>query len=111
VQEEKTAAIHAVARYIASNLGDSLANSVLEREAGMNGNSFEKEFKRVYSVPPQQYVEDSRMEEAKRQLVQTNLPIAGIAPNVGYSDPNYFSTVFKKKYRMSPTQYRKKNKN
>lgn len=105
-QEEKNAAVQTVSRYITLHLGDSLINPVLEKIAGMNVNSLEKEFKKVFFVPLQQYVEDARMEEAKRQLIQRRLPIADIATSVGYSDPNYFATVFRKKYGMSPTQYR-----
>jgi len=109
-QEEKNAVVRAVARYIILHLGDSLTNPVLEKVAGMNVNNLEREFKKMFLVPLQQYVEDARMEEAKRALIQTLLPIADIAARVGYNDPNYFATVFRKKYRMSPTQYRNTNK-
>lgn len=33
-----------------------------------------------------------------------------IAEKIGYSDPNYFSYVFKKKYNMSPSKYRTANR-
>jgi YesN/AraC family two-component response regulator len=109
-QEEKNAAIQAVVRYIALHLGDSLINSVLEKVAGMNGNSLGKEFNERFGKPLQQYVTDARMDEATRKLIQTPLSIADIATSVGYSDPNYFATVFKKKYAISPTEYRDKHK-
>ncbi|SEW36813.1 AraC-type DNA-binding protein [Chitinophaga sp. YR573] len=109
-QDEKNTAVHTVARYIALHLGGNLTNPMLETVAGINVNTLEKEFKKVFLVPLQQYVEDARMEEAKRQLVQTHLPIADISRNVGYSDSNYFSTVFRKKYGMSPTHYRNTHK-
>jgi YesN/AraC family two-component response regulator len=109
-KEEKDIAVRAVVRYIALHLGDSLINSVLEKVAGMNGNSLGREFNGRFGKPLQQYVTDARMDEATRKLTQTPLSIADITTRVGYSDPNYFATVFKKKYRMSPTEYRDKHK-
>ena len=42
------------------------------------------------------YVTDYRMEQAARLLIETNEKSYVIAQKVGYTDPNYFSYVFKK---------------
>ncbi len=39
-------------------------------------------------------------------LLEKNEKTYVIAQAVGYSDPNYFSYAFKKKYGMSPSKYR-----
>lgn len=57
-----------------------------------------------------QYVEYFRMEEACRLLNETNLSVSEIADKVGYSTSRYFSTKFKKVYRISPREYRKNKK-
>jgi AraC-like DNA-binding protein len=107
VQEGKNAKIHDVARHIRHHLGDLLGNPELAEIAGMNINTLEREFDKVFFKSPQKYVESCRMEEAEKKLIQTKLSIADIAASLGYNDPNYFSTVFKKTYKMSPTKYRK----
>lgn len=52
------------------------------------------------------YLTVYRMERAAQQLVETNEKSYIIARNVGYSDPNYFSYVFKRQYGVSPSKYR-----
>jgi two-component system response regulator YesN len=48
-----------------------------------------------------------RLEEAKRLLGGSVLPVGQIAYQVGYEDPRYFSTVFQRHYGRTPSQYRK----
>lgn len=50
-------------------------------------------------------VEEIRLEKACELLASNQYYIANIAEMVGYHDPAYFTKVFKKKYRMTPTQY------
>ena len=54
------------------------------------------------------YLTDYRMEKAARMLVETGEKSYMIAKSVGYSDPNYFSYVFKKNMGCSPREYRSK---
>ena len=49
---------------------------------------------------------DYRMEQAARLLIETNEKSYVIAQKVGYTDPNYFSYVFKRKFGVSPSKYR-----
>ena len=53
------------------------------------------------------YVLDRRVDEAKRLLLEGDLPLAEIAEAVGFADYNYFSRVFKKRAGYSPTAYRR----
>ncbi|MDD3339345.1 MAG: response regulator [Lachnospiraceae bacterium] len=52
------------------------------------------------------YVTDYRMDQASRQLIESNEKSHIIAKNVGYTDPNYFSYVFKRRFGVSPSKYR-----
>ena len=54
-----------------------------------------------------QYVNARRIERAAIMLHKTDMQIQDIASNVGLVDVNYFIRVFKKKYGMTPTKYRK----
>jgi AraC-like DNA-binding protein len=44
--------------------------------------------------------------EAKYLLHSTKLPIRDVSVQVGFSDPNYFATFFKRAENMSPVNYR-----
>lgn len=48
-----------------------------------------------------------RMERAQKLLETTNMKSCEVAMEVGYSDPHYFSSIFKKRQGMTPTEYSK----
>jgi two-component system response regulator YesN len=53
-----------------------------------------------------EYLEDIRLEKAEEYLTSSDTKITDISELVGYLDPNYFSRIFKRKYRLSPSSYR-----
>jgi YesN/AraC family two-component response regulator len=52
------------------------------------------------------YIIDIRISEARRLLIQTDIPINDIAVHVGYELPNSFYKTFKNCTGLSPRQYR-----
>jgi two-component system, response regulator YesN len=68
---------------------------------------FKKETKTTFI----NYLTNYRMESAKEHLRTTSLKTFEIADRVGYSEPNYFSYSFKKKFGVSPSEYRNSFKN
>ena len=65
---------------------------------------FKKHFDKSYS----EYVISVRMKEAGKLIYDKSLKISEIAKLVGYDDYFYFNKVFKKYYKLSPMQFRKK---
>ncbi|TDF97960.1 helix-turn-helix transcriptional regulator [Paenibacillus piri] len=63
-------------------------------------------FKQVESINLTDYLTHVRMEQAKRLLQTTALKTYEIAGQVGYHDEKYFSRIFKKKFGLTPTEYR-----
>ncbi len=55
------------------------------------------------------YVNDLRIDTAKRLLTGSSLPVSSIAETVGFSDDNYFARVFKTSVGVSPAVYRKQS--
>jgi len=55
-----------------------------------------------------EYLTSIRIEKAMELLKTTNLRSYEISKRVGYDDPHYFSSIFKKETGMSPTEYREK---
>jgi len=53
------------------------------------------------------YINFLRTEMAKKLLQGSSIPVSEISEMVGFSDSNYFSTVFKKQFKISPLNYRK----
>ncbi|MGR3810340.1 helix-turn-helix domain-containing protein [Jiulongibacter sp. NS-SX5] len=82
----------------------------LAKLSGMSLSSFKRAFQKQFSMPPGEYLRTSRVKKAKSLLVTTTLDISEIAFEVGYSDPSYFTRLFKLKTGDTPTKYRKKYK-
>ena len=77
---------------------------------GLSTTQFIKLFQRLTDMTPIAYRQKIRLEKAERLLVNTDMSIREIAVATGFQDGLYFSRVFSKKYNISPSVYRKKNR-
>ena len=77
------------------------------RDSGYNINYFRRLFKTAYGYPPLEYLSRVRIEYAKSQfrLYRRTLSIQEIARSAGFSDPAYFSRVFRQTEGFTPSQY------
>ncbi len=66
-----------------------------------------RRFTEKYGISPKEFMLKKRMSYAKKLLTETNANIKAIANSVGYTDPLYFSRIFKDKEGVSPSYYRK----
>lgn len=66
-----------------------------------------KIFIKFTGMPPIKYKTSLRISAAKDYLTQTNMSVAQVAEQLGYSDQFAFSKSFKKSESLSPLQYRK----
>ncbi|QHW33735.1 response regulator [Paenibacillus rhizovicinus] len=69
-------------------------------------NYFSKRFKEKFGVSFHEYLTELRMKSAAKWMLETDLKISHIAGKVGYEDPAYFGSVFRKCFGMSPKQFR-----
>lgn len=65
--------------------------------------------KNAFNCGVSDYIRLKRIDEAKRLLTETKMPVSHIAEETGIGDANYFSRIFKTDTGMSPGTYRKKN--
>jgi len=98
-----------IQKQIEDNIGNpQLSLTLLADKMGFSFGYLSNLFKKLMGVTFQEYVFYERMERAKIILLSTDMKNYEIAEAVGFEDPNYFSTAFKKKYGMSPNQYKEK---
>ncbi|KPP98489.1 MAG: Transcriptional regulator containing an amidase domain and an AraC-type DNA-binding HTH domain [Rhodobacteraceae bacterium HLUCCA12] len=76
--------------------------------SGLSPRTFERRFKRATGLSPIGYVHQVRIDEAKRRLERTDLPIDQISWEVGYEDAAAFRRLFKRIARVTPGHYRRK---
>jgi len=65
----------------------------------------------VTGKPPTHLVHDRLLLEAKRSLTYTNMTIAEIAYDLGFTDPAYFSRFFSERVGESPAAFRRRTTN
>lgn len=93
--------------YVHNNYRDeNLSLDSVCRALGVSNSYFSTVFKKETGNSFIGYVTDYRMEKAARLLIETNEKSYIIAKGVGYTDPNYFSYVFKRQFGVSPSKYR-----
>ncbi|WP_371374635.1 response regulator [Sporomusa aerivorans] len=76
----------------------------------MNPSYLSQLFKQQTGTNFIEYITRLRLREAKRLLQSTTLRISEIAERLGYSDLAYFTNIFKKLCRVTPSEYRKLHK-
>ena len=78
----------------------------LSRVAGLSRSRFTVLFTEQLKMSPQAYLEAARLGRAADLLRASHWSIAEIAEEVGYANPFYFSTRFRRYFGTSPRRYR-----
>ena len=96
--------------YVENNYGDEdLSLDGICEYLGVSNSYFSTIFKKETGNAFITYLTDYRMDRAKNLLIETEEKSYIIAKQVGYTDPNYFSYVFKRRFGVSPSNYRREN--
>ena len=91
-------------------LNDTFQNPPTLRElaamVGTNECTLKKVFKQMFSITVFDYLNDLRMNKAARLLADSNNTINNIATELGFSSQSHFTTAFRKRYELTPKEYR-----
>ncbi|MBM7583494.1 AraC family transcriptional regulator of adaptative response / methylphosphotriester-DNA alkyltransferase methyltransferase [Bacillus pakistanensis] len=68
----------------------------------------QRTFKRVKGMSPLEYIQQVRISHAIHYLMNSDKSVTEIGMMVGLTNTAYFITLFKKKTKCTPTEYRKK---
>ena len=94
--------------YIAANYANpALGLALIQREIGISDARISAVVKEKYQQSFKQYLNNLRMTEAKRLLLNTGVSISEIAYVVGYSNVSHFNRVFKAENGVAPGDFRK----
>jgi len=101
----RQAAVQAVKQYIDEHYAEDLHLDTLAETQGYNASYLRWLFHEVLGMNIHDYVLQVRIEEAKRLILAGNMRMKDVARAAGFSDPHYFSHVFKKVEGVRPTEY------
>lgn len=96
-----------VCRFIDQNLEQPLRLDHLSRVAHCSLFHFQRQFKAMFGVNPAQYIQNQRLRRAMMQLAtRPQMSISDIAYKAGFEFSESFSNSFKKKFGVTPTEFR-----
>ena len=95
-----------VFNYIHTHLDRDLSLAELAKTLNLSLTYFASLFKQAIEISPHQYVIQQRVERAKMMLSKTNLVIADIALQVGFSSQSHLTQQFERLTGMTPKQVR-----
>ncbi|WP_434565040.1 helix-turn-helix transcriptional regulator [Thermoanaerobacterium thermosaccharolyticum] len=104
---KKKVLLENILNYINNNYCNyELTPEVIASYANISLNHLRNIFKDEFNTSLTDYITELRLKKAKQMLELTNYPASKIANDVGFLNTNYFYTLFKKHYGVSPKQYR-----
>lgn len=98
--------IQKATQYIDQHYNQEITLEDIAREVDISPYYLSKLFKEEMGENYIEYLTNQRVEHAKMSLKNISLTIKEVGINVGYSDPNYFSRIFKKYVGVTPSEYR-----
>ncbi|WP_418264158.1 substrate-binding domain-containing protein [Flavobacterium faecale] len=92
---------------IESNLDNSVYTvEDLANDLSISRVQLYRKVKAILGISVSDHINNIRLDKAKDLIVSSNMNISEIAYAVGYSSPNYFSTIFKNKFGVSPKEFK-----
>lgn len=93
-------------QFIRQNFSSDLSLETVARQVGLSPVYFSAVFKKETAIGFSDYLNQCRIEQAKKLLEETGLKVLAVSEAVGFSGPRYFSRVFKNLVGVRPSEYR-----
>lgn len=77
----------------------------LATEVGLSRTHLQRKMKDITGLNVKEFVRNLRLEQAARMLREQKLNVSQVAYSVGFSNLAHFSTVFRKHFGVSPSEY------
>ena len=103
---QKSRPVRQAQQFIRQNYASALDLETVARNAGLSPVYFSAIFKKEMGIGFSDYLNQCRIEQAKRLLESTGWKILAVSKAVGFSSPRYFSRVFQNLVGIRPSEYR-----
>jgi AraC-like DNA-binding protein len=101
----ETELVDKIIDYMKTNIGDNLKREDLCSKFNISITSMEMVFKKVTSQTTMKYFSNLKIETAKKMIRESTYNFTQISEILGFSTPHYFSAVFKRAVKMTPSEY------
>ena len=101
---------HRIMKYLSNNYMERVSLQDIAKQEFLSSQYLSYKIKEVFGHGFNEYLNQIRVEESTKLLLDTDKSISEISEEVGFSHPRYYNKHFKIHYKLTPLQYRKKNK-
>ena len=99
-----------IVKVVNENLNDPSFNvQQLITEVGISRAQLHRKMKEITGVSTADFIRNLRLQQAERLIREHKVNITQIAYTVGFNNQSHFSTIFRKYYGMTPTEYAEKH--
>lgn len=99
--------IHNMDQYLLAHLSEDLSVNTIAASLGVSKTKLYEACALYYGRPIGEHIRTLRLEQAKKLLRETDMPVTLISDTVGFADYNYFCRVFKKEVGTPAKKYRR----
>jgi len=78
---------------------------MLTKDVGISRAQLHRKMKEITGISTSEFIRNLRLEQAARLIKERKINITQVAYSVGFNNQTHFSTVFKKHFGMTPTEY------
>ena len=101
-----------IVKVVNENLNDPSFNvQQLIAEVGISRAQLHRKMKEITGVSTADFIRNLRLQQAERLIREHKVNITQVAYTVGFNNQSHFSTIFRKYYGMTPTEYAEKHAN
>lgn len=107
-EDHGDAVVLAAQRWMKTHLAVDNPIEQVVRDSGISERTFKRRFRKATGFSPLAYMQQLRVEAAKRRLEDSDTPVETISYDIGYEEPAFFRRLFKRTTGLTPGDYRKK---
>jgi AraC-like DNA-binding protein len=106
VKSNNDALMDRIMKCINENITDPDFNvEKLTEQVGISRAQLHRKMKEITGISAGDFIRNLRLEQAARLIKERKINVTQVAYAVGFNNQTHFSTVFKKHYGMTPTEY------
>ncbi|WP_460326150.1 helix-turn-helix domain-containing protein [Paenibacillus sp. YSY-4.3] len=99
-----------IAKVMEENFMNPVSLDDLAYLSGRSLATFKRDFQAIYNTSPLKWIRNRRLDKAKEMLAETELSITDICFSIGFENNAHFSKVFKEKFGLPPSEFKKQLK-
>jgi transcriptional regulator GlxA family with amidase domain len=95
-----------LAAWVLGHLDQDLSVEALAERTRLCPRHFSRRFKYAFGDTPAAFIEDLRLDDARRRLATSDINIESVASSVGFHSADAFRRAFERRFDVTPSSYR-----